>query len=507
MPAVSAGFGAIEGPTKIKINASSNLKGPSGPQIYMAENFKDFETKTELLPSSETRDLISLRRCQLVVVEGPSPHIKFDLGKKKIIRIGKKNDNDIVVNDKTVSRNHMEIEATSDSYLLRDRNSTNGTFINDMKVKEAFLSPGDIVTVGNTKIKFQTFDEKVEIEPSKNNFFGEMAGKSRKMRQIFGVLEKISPSLATVVIEGETGTGKELVARAIHNNSLRKDKSFAVFDCSAIAPNLIESELFGHVKGSFTGAIKDRKGAFEEANTGTIFLDEIGELTLDLQPKLLRALEQREIKRVGSTQAVKLDVRVICATNRNLRKEVEEGRFREDLYYRLSVVKIQLPPLRERPDDIPLLIEKILATARYNRKPDGAFYATRVEDDALKILQRYQWPGNVRELNNILERAVSFSENGVINGAHLRFIFSESETGEETTVKTAVIDSSMPFKEAKQKIVESFEKDYLEDLLKRNSFNVSKAAREAKIDRKHLRNLLIKYGIIEGTLEDEGEES
>lgn len=472
----------------------------------MGEKFKDFETKTEILTSGETRDLISLRRCQLVVTEGPSSKTKYDLGKKKIIRIGKKNDNDIIVNDKTVSRNHFEIEAASDSYLLRDLNSTNGTLINDMRVKEAFLSPGDLITIGNTKIKFQIFDEKVEIEPSKLDHFGELVGASRKMRQIFGVLEKISPTLATVIIEGETGTGKELVARAIHTNSLRKDKPFIVFDCSAVAANLIESELFGHMKGSFTGAVKDRKGAFESANGGTIFLDEIGELTLDLQPKLLRALEQREIKRVGSTQPIKLDVRVVCATNRNLKKEVENDRFREDLYYRLSVVKIQMPPLRELPDDIPVLVERMLSSARYNQKPDGSFYASRVEDDALKILQRYQWPGNVRELNNVLERSVSFSEKGTINASHLQMIFSEAESGEESTAKTAAIDSNLPFKEAKQQIVESFEKDYLQDLLERNKNNVSKAAREAKIDRKHLRNLLIKYGILEASTPDTDED-
>ncbi|HBF13672.1 MAG TPA: Fis family transcriptional regulator [Deltaproteobacteria bacterium] len=474
----------------------------------MSDQEKDFGSTTELLPSDEQRDLISLRKCVLVIIDGPIKSQKFDLGRKKITRIGKKNDNDIMITDQTVSRAHLEIEATADSYLLRDLNSTNGTFINGIRVKEAFLSPGDVITVGNTKLEYQAFEEKVQMEPSKNSFFGEMVGKSKKMRQIFGILERISPTLATVIIEGETGTGKELVARAIHNNSLRKDKPFIVFDCSAVASNLIESELFGHMKGSFTGAIKDRKGAFEMATTGTIFLDEIGELSIDLQPKLLRALEQREIKKVGSTQPVQLDVRVICATNRNLKKEVEEGRFREDLYYRLSVVKIQLPPLRQRNDDIPLIIEKLLSTARYNKKPDGTYYATRIEDDAIRLLQRYQWPGNIRELNNILERAVSFSENGIVNGQHMQFIFSEIDhrTDDSKTVTTTGVDSNMPFKEAKQKVLESFEKDYLVELLQKNKNNVSKAAREAKIDRKHLRNLLIKYGILDSQTPEDDEE-
>ncbi|EKD51620.1 MAG: hypothetical protein ACD_62C00215G0004 [uncultured bacterium] len=461
------------------------------------ETNKDPEFTTAIIAPDETRDLISLRKYQLIVISKDGNRRKFELGKKKIIRLGKKADNDIVVNDKTVSRYHSEIHFTDDnSYLVKDINSTNGTTINGMKVKEAYLSQGDLIEIGETKIEFQTYDESVQIEPSTTNIFGDMVGKSRKMRQIFGILERISQSQATVIIEGETGTGKELVARAIHQNSPRKDKPFIVFDCSSVAPNLIESELFGHTKGSFTGALRDRMGAFEAANGGTIVLDEIGELNLDLQPKLLRTLEQREIKRVGSTNSISLDVRLVSATNRNLKEEVKKGNFREDLYYRLSVVKIQVPSLRERLEDIPLLVEKILSVARFNKKQDGSFYVKRVEDDALKMLQRYQWPGNVRELTNILERAVSFSEDGMIKGAHLQYVFSEVESGEEATVRLQGIAMDMPFKEAKQAVVEEFEKEYLQDLLQRNNGNVSKAAREAKIDRKHLRNLLIKYQII-----------
>lgn len=477
----------------------------------MSEINKDLENTTSIIEPETSRELISLRRYQLVVVSKDGNRRKYELGKKKSVKIGKKSDNDIVVViDKTISRNHAEIQLTNDNqYLIKDLNSTNGTLINGMKVKEAFLSQGDLIQVGETSIEFQTYDEKVQIEPSDKNSFGSLVGRSRKMRQIFGLLERISPSQATVIIEGETGTGKELVAQAIHANSLRKDKPFIVFDCSAVAPNLIESELFGHTKGSFTGAVKDRMGAFEAANGGTIFLDEIGELTIDLQPKLLRALEQREIKRVGSTQAAKIDVRVVCATNRNLKDEVEKGQFREDLYYRLSVVKIQVPPLRERLEDIPLIVEKLLANARYNRKPDGTYYVTRVEDDALKILQRYQWPGNVRELNNIIERAVSFAQEGVIRGVDLTFVFSEVESGEEATVRMNMVDVDKPFKEAKQAVVESFEKEYLQELLEKFKGNVSKAAREAKIDRKHLRNLLIKYGLLAasaGEDDDDGDD-
>lgn len=464
----------------------------------MAEKTSDGHT--QLLTQDELKDVVSLRKCQLLVIDGSSKGTKIDLNTRKLTRIGKKEDNDLIITDTTVSRYHAEIHFSSDSYLLKDLGSTNGTSINGIKVKEAFLSPGDVITVGSATIEFQTFDERVRIEPSSATSFGEAVGKSRKMRQIFAILERISPTLATVIIEGETGTGKELIAQGIHDNSLRKTKPFIIFDCSSVAPNLIESELFGHIKGSFTGAIKDRKGAFESANGGTIFLDEIGELSLDLQPKLLRALEQREIKRVGSTDTVKLDVRVICATNRDLKAEVAAGRFREDLYYRLSVVKVHLPLLAARAEDIPLIVEKLLTHSRFNRNPDDSFRVSRVDDEALKGLQRYQWPGNVRELANIIERAVSFCDGETLTGTHLNAVFSEVELGgsshseEELTIKQHV-DTSIPFKEAKQKILEVFEKEYIEGLLGNHKGNVSKAAREAEIDRKHMRNLIKKYGI------------
>jgi transcriptional regulator with GAF, ATPase, and Fis domain len=455
----------------------------------------DTENHTQLVATEENKDIIFQRKCQLVILDGPNKGKKIDLN-RTTTKIGKKENNDLVLDEKTVSRNHLEILQTEDSYLLKDLNSTNGTYINDIRVKEAYLTPGDVIRLGNARIEFIAFDEKVQIEPSTRNEFGPMIGRSRRMRQIFGILEKIAPTNATVIIEGETGTGKEVVARAIHENSSRKNKPFVVFDCSAVADNLIESELFGHVKGSFTGAVATRKGAFEEANGGTIFLDEIGELSLDLQPKLLRALEQREIKKVGSNDTAAIDVRVVCATNRNLRKEVAENRFREDLYYRLSVVKINLPPLRERPDDISFLIEKFLSSAKFNTKPDGSLIVVRVEDDALKMLMRYQWPGNVRELMNILERIVPLVDGNSITAQHVNFIFQEMERDDDEATERVGLDMGLPFKEAKQKIVEHFEKDYLAALLRRNNYNISKTAREAGVDRKHIRNLLKKYGII-----------
>ncbi|MBI2083094.1 MAG: sigma 54-interacting transcriptional regulator [Deltaproteobacteria bacterium] len=453
------------------------------------------DVDTQLIGKEDQKDVVFQRKCQLVVIEGSGKGKKFPLSRSKF-QVGKKETNDMVVDDKTVSRNHLEIVQSEDRYLLRDLESTNGTYINDIRVKEAFLSPGDVIRLGKTRIEFTAFDEKVQIEPSTKEEFGPLRGRSRKMRQIFSILEKISPTNATVIIEGETGTGKDVVARAIHEYSPRKNKLFVVFDCGGVAENLIESELFGHVKGAFTGAVSSRRGAFEEANGGTIFLDEIGELSLDLQPKLLRALEQREVKKVGANDSAPIDVRVICATNRNLRKEVSEGRFREDLYYRLSVVKINVPPLRERPDDIGPLIEHCLATNKFNLKPDGSLRVTRVDDDALKMLSRYQWPGNVRELINILERMVPLVEGNTIAGQHVSYVFEQIEKEDDEATERMPVDMGLPFKEAKQKIVEGFEKDYLAALLRRNNYNISKTAREAGIDRKHIRNLLKKYGIL-----------
>ncbi len=469
----------------------------------MTEETKPKEFETQLIGTDDQKDVIFQRKCQLVVLSGPAKGKKVDLN-KSTIRVGKRENNDLVLEEKTVSRNHFEIVQTEDSYLLRDLESTNGTTINDIRVKEAYLSPGDIIRLGTIRIEFLAFDEKVQIEPSAHNEFGPLLGRSRKMRQIFSILEKISPTNATVLIEGETGTGKDLVARAVHQFSPRKTKPFVVFDCSAVAQNLIESELFGHVKGSFTGAVATRKGAFEEANNGTIFLDEIGELSLELQPKLLRALEQREVKKVGANESIPIDLRVICATNKNLKKEVAENRFRQDLYYRLSVVKINMPGLRERPEDIPFLIERLLASGKFNLGPDGQLKVKRVEDDALKMLTRYQYPGNVRELMNILERLAPMVDGDTITARHVSYIFEEMEREEEATERMSV-DMGLPFKEAKQKIVESFEKDYLASLLRRNNYNISKTAREAGIDRKHIRNLLKKYGIIGDEVPDEGD--
>jgi transcriptional regulator with GAF, ATPase, and Fis domain len=449
---------------------------------------------------------LRLRRCKLLIREGDDEReATFDA--KSEITVGAMDDNDLVLRDDTVSRYHCKIVQEGESYVLLDLDSTNGSFINRVRIREAFLKPNCTISLGKTNIKFLPIDERVRVLPSARNAYGEMIGQDVKIREIFGVLEKISPTDTTVVIEGETGTGKEVVARSIHRTSLRADQPFMVFDCSAVPENLIESELFGHEKGSFTGAIMTRQGLFELANGGTIFLDELGELSLDLQPKLLRVLEQREVKRVGSNRSIKVDVRVIAATNRDLEQEVAASRFREDLYYRLTVVRIKIPALRERPDDIPLLAQHFLTNHPANRGVDGRLRITGISPAAMDAFMEYGWPGNVRELLNVIERAVSFTDGDVIDLEDLPEYLSgvtadELRAGADQR-SDHVADVDVPFKEAKERWVASFEREYIVGLLRKNDGNISHAAREADIDRKYFRKLMRKYNISASDMNDE----
>src|SRR3954452_13605345 len=374
------------------------------------KKFPDFvpPTKVSYLDRGPT---LHVRRCMLQAVADPAQEWTFD---KEEIRIGSMDDNDVVLSDDTVSRYHCKITQEDNGYVLLDQRSTNGTFINKVRIREAFLKPGSIVSVGQSQLRFNAREEEVEIVPSRSDHCAGLIGGNSKMREIYSIIEKIAPTATTVVIDGETGTGKEVVAQAIHSLSPRSRNELVVFDCGAVPPNLIESELFGHEKGSFTGVMMTRAGLFEQADGGTLFLDELGELPIDLQPKLLRVLEQREVRRVGGAKSNKVDVRIIAATNRNLEDEVRAGRFRQDLFYRLSVVRLHLPSLKDRADDIPVLVQHFIETGSYNKGPNGKPRVRGVAREALQALQNYPWPGNVRELVNVIERAVSFCQHGQI---------------------------------------------------------------------------------------------
>ncbi|HEX9100966.1 MAG TPA: sigma-54 dependent transcriptional regulator, partial [Polyangia bacterium] len=291
-------------------------------------------------------------------------------------------------------------------------------------------------------------------------------------------------------IGGETGTGKDLVARTLHNLSRRKDGPFIVVDCGAVAQTLIESELFGHEKGAFTGAAITRQGAFELANGGTIFLDELGELSLDLQPKLLRVLEQREIRRVGGNRTIKVDIRVIAATKQDLQKEVQKGKFREDLYFRLSVVPIHTPSLRERKEDIPLIVRNFLKLMAKEGAP-----ARDIDEATMNSLMAHDWPGNVRELRNVLERGVYLSPSGQ-SGAPVKLVSMPAPSVELGGVAAPSFDELKSYRENKEQWENEFEKRYLTWLMQRAQGNISRAAREADMDRKYLHKLLKKHAIV-----------
>jgi DNA-binding NtrC family response regulator len=421
-----------------------------------------------------------LRSGKLVAISGRDLQKTFATEGKEVT-IGSQGDNLCVLNDPTVSRHHAIIEETGRGYVLRDLGSTNGTYLNGILIKEAYLEYGSMIGLGNTRLQFVPLEERIEIPPSEENYFGTVFAISIEMKRIFTMLKKISPSDITVTIEGETGTGKELVARAIHSHSQRAKGPFVVIDCGSISQNLIESELFGHEKGAFTGATQTRRGAFEVANGGTIFIDEIGELAMEMQPKLLRVLEQREVRRVGGNEVFKVNVRVIAATNKDLASEVQKGRFREDLFYRISVVRIHLPPLREKGEDIPLLAQQFARELSTEYRGTGD---VTVSAEALEVLRHHYWPGNVRELRNVITRAMAMGSG---KSLQLRdFIIPFPSEGKP---RVPSLDSLVG------RTLEEIEKAAIMKTLKAQGGNKSAAARVLGIAYSTLYEKIKKYGL------------
>ena len=407
----------------------------------------------------------------VVISRGP------DFGRELVLergtyRVGKGSANELVLADEAVSRTHLLLEVLPHAIRVTDNGSTNGSSCDGVRFTTVEARAGQSFRVGSTDLKLLPLPEARPAMPlSKGDRFGDLIGHSAVMRGLFTMLERIAATDATVLIHGESGTGKELCARSLHRASGRSSGPYVVCDLAAVAPTLFESELFGHLRGSFTNASSDRVGAFEAAHGGTLFLDEIGELPLEIQPRLLRVLESRQVKRVGSSEYRDFDVRIIAATNKNLEEEVAAGRFREDLLYRLSVVEVTLAPLRERREDIPLLIDALLSAMN---KP-----ATTLTAETRVMLADYPWPGNVRELRNVVERVISMGSDIALPRDDQR----------------ARPDVSLPFKEAKDRLVASFERDYLVELLRRCDGNVARAARESGLHRVHLHRLLKKYDV------------
>ena len=419
----------------------------------------------------------AIRRFRVTVTRGPAKGATWAVPAERCA-VGSHPSNDLAITDPTVSRFHCELVIAGDAVRARDLGSRNGTFTGAVQLVDALVPGGTELALGSSEIRIDVEDVHTELDASERTRFGSLVGESARMREVFSELEKIAASDATVLVEGETGTGKEGTAEALHSASARAGKPFVVIDCSAIPANLLESELFGHEAGAFTGATDRRVGAFEQANGGTLFLDEIGELPLELQPKLLRALEAREIRRVGGRDLIELDLRIVAATNRDLRAEVNRGSFRADLYYRLAVVKVVLPPLRERPGDIPGLVLHLLA--EIGATPTTVADLTKT--DFLNALAAAPWSGNVRELRNHLEQCVVFGESRLPNTPSVPH-------------PAIAVDSSLPYEVARRQAIDAFERDYVKGLLARTQGNVNAAARDAGLNRAYVYRLMRRHNL------------
>jgi len=390
---------------------------------------------------------------------------------------------DLTLADDAVSGRHCTVVPTESGFDVADLDSRNGTFMDGVALTRALVPMGAVLRLGTSLLQLMPAEETVEIPPSESDRFGELVGGSVAMRTVFALLERASKSDASILLMGESGTGKELAARAVHENSPRAKGPFVVFDCGAASETLIASDLFGHVRGAFTGADRDRPGAFASAHQGTLFLDEIGDLPLELQPKLLRLLEAGEVTPLGSTRRDRYDVRVVAATHRDVWKEVGRGTFRGDLYYRLAVVEVHLPPLRQRKEDVPALARLFLERA-------GAV-GMEVEGSNLNRLLDFHWPGNVRELRNVISRAVALRQPDA--GFSQMPILLRPATGSDE--EGLAFRADKPFHDAKAEVVARFERSYLADLLSRVGGNLSEAARQAGVERKYLYKLLEKSGL------------
>jgi transcriptional regulator with GAF, ATPase, and Fis domain len=404
------------------------------------------------------------------------------------VRVGKAPDNDLVLPDDTVSRHHCELERRGDCVFVKDLGSTNGTRIAGSKIAEALAPPGSILRFGEVEVVVRASPQQVDVLPSEEPRFGPAIGESLAMRTVFGMLQRIAPTDGTVLLEGETGTGKDVLARAIHLASPRAKQPLVIIDCGAVSYNLIESEIFGHERGAFTGAIAARRGAFENAEGGTLFLDEVGELPIDIQPKLLRVLESREFRRVGGNKTLRADVRVIAATKRDLKREVERGKFREDLYFRLAVVPIVVPPLRTRREDIRGLVHLFLEQSSQN---DATLGALSMADEAISALTAHDWPGNVRELRNVLERAIYLARAAGESEVKLVTLPASADRGSDFYS----FQPGRSYRDTRTRFESEFERRYVKWLLGRHSGNISAAAREAQMDRKYLYDLAKKHGM------------
>ena len=426
--------------------------------------------------------------CQLVVVDGPDRGRACRLGAAEVT-VGTAAACDLVLSDDRVSARHVAVRAVESRFAVRDLGSTNGTWYEGSRITEVTLPAGSTLLAGKTALRVEPEAMPLDLPPSQARRFGELVGESLAMREVFAVLERVAASDATLLVEGETGTGKELVARAIHDASPRRRGPFVAVDCGALPEGLLESELFGHVRGAFTGAANARSGMIVRADGGTLFLDELGRISPTVQARLLRVLEERIVRPLGGDHERAVDVRLVAASRDDLDAEVAAGRFRPDLLYRLAVVRVALPPLRTRREDISLLARELL---RRRGLPDEA-----PAGPGLDRLLAHGWPGNIRELRNVLDRAIALAP-GARRFTDLVIRIDPSPlAGDGLAVR-----GDLPYADAKAAVLHDFERRYLADLLARTQGNLSAASRESGVDRKHLRALARRHGLLAGPDDD-----
>jgi DNA-binding NtrC family response regulator len=437
---------------------------------------------TTVLSVGKRAVAVEVRGFEVEVVAGP------DAGKRaqatrRSFEVGTHPSSDLQLSDEHVSRRHLRIDIEARDCVVRDLGSTNGTRVGGVRVRVAPLEDGAILECGQTRLKFSYVAAPFRLELAERDDFEGVLGRSVAMRELFALLDRVAPTDAPVLIQGETGTGKERVARAVHRRSRRATRPFAVFDCAAVPPTLIEAELFGHEKGAFTGATERRAGVFERADGGTVFLDELGELAVELQPKLLRVLESNEVFRVGASKPTPIDARIVAATNRDLGARIDEGQFREDLYYRLAVVTVRVPPLRERREDIALLAshfarEHLFAGEKATAPAPGW-------EAIFDFMTGYDWPGNVRELRNVVERAVIMSDPKLLRGDPLDAVTELRKRAEPAMHRRVSLRAAR----------DQTEREYLEDLVRATDWDLDQASQIADVHRKSLERLLREHRI------------
>lgn len=418
----------------------------------------------------------------LVVIEGPDSGQTFviDGTHPSRLLVGQNPACDIRLQDPQVSRRHAALDLAGRRLYVTDLRSTNGTSINGVAIVEGYAEHGAVLRVGATAIRIEHALPKAAAPESTATSFGRVVGASKAMRRLYPLCERLAEATVPVIIEGETGTGKEALAESLHDLGPRADRPFVVFDCTAVPPNLVEAELFGHERGAFTGAVASRKGVFEQADGGTLLIDEIGDLDQSLQPKLLRAIERSEVRRVGGERAIRVDVRILAATRRDLDREVQTGRFRDDLFHRLAVARVELPPLRQRHGDVPLLARRFCSNLGGSEADLPHALLERWDD--------YTWPGNVRELRNAVVRRVALGDLADLARTNPEGEASTAGPPEGDAIDR-IVSQDLPLAIARQRVVEEFERRYLKSVLARHQGNIAAAAAASGVARRYFQLL------------------